>query len=84
MIIVSSCLTGVKCRYNGSSSYNEALLKMFRTNIYIFVLNYWQVLKFLASHVKFMEAAEKMYWMGKQKVQHVAVVKYTIGVFLLQ
>ena len=27
MIVFSSCITGVKCRYNGSSSYNEKLLK---------------------------------------------------------
>ena len=32
MIVISSCITGVKCRYNGSSSYNEKLLKSINKN----------------------------------------------------
>ena len=32
MIAFSSCITGVKCRYNGSSSYNEKLLKSINEN----------------------------------------------------
>jgi len=32
MILVSSCITGLKCRYNGTSSYNESLLKKLNCN----------------------------------------------------
>ena len=32
MIVNSSCITGVKCRYNGSSSYNEKLITGIKEN----------------------------------------------------
>ena len=32
MVVFSSCITGIKCRYNGSSSYNEELLKSINEN----------------------------------------------------
>ena len=30
MVLISSCITGVKCRYNATSSYNKNLLKKIR------------------------------------------------------